>query len=353
MDTPKACILVTGGAGYIGSHTIIELFQSGVESVISVDNYSTSDPVSYERIEAVCGKRPISYLVDLTEYADLEAIFEKHPNISGIIHFAAHKSVGESVEKPLLYYRNNIDSLLNILELAAEFNVKSFIFSSSCTVYGQPEKFPVDENTPLLEPESPYGYTKVAGERIIRDFSAVEKNIKFVLLRYFNPVGAHISGLIGEPQEQKPNNLTPLITMTAAGILPQLTVYGADYPTRDGTCIRDYIHISDIADAHVKALQYTLAEMTDFNLDIFNLGTGQGISVLEAIHAFEKVSGVKLNYKIGPRRNGDIAAIYSDSSKAEIKLGWRPSHTLEEMMASAWKWQQNLISQHATNTQKP
>jgi len=338
-----SCVLVTGGAGYIGSHTIIELFQSGVETVISIDNYTNSSAKSYERIETISGKKTIYYQTDLTHFNDLENVFKKHPGITGVIHFAALKAVGESVEKPLSYYRNNLVSLLNVLELSARYGVKSFIFSSSCTVYGEPKAYPVNESTPLLEPESPYGYTKSVGERIIKDFSLNQSDMKFVLLRYFNPVGAHPSGKIGELQEQKPNNLVPFITMTAAGLLPQLTVYGGDYPTRDGTCIRDYIHICDVAEAHVKALQYSATDMAGKQIDIFNLGSGKGISVLEAIQTFEKVADIKLNYIIGPRRAGDITAIYSDSSKADKILAWKPKYTLVDMMLSAWKWQKNLL----------
>lgn len=340
MESPQACILVTGGAGYIGSHTIIELFENGYENIISIDNYSTSSARTYERIEAVCGKKPVYYEVDLRDNKALEEVFQRHPEISGVIHFAAYKAVGESVEKPLMYYRNNLDSLLNILEMTEKYRVSSFIFSSSCTVYGETTEFPVNENTPLQETKSPYGYTKVAGERIIQDVANIEKRTKFVLLRYFNPVGAHISGLIGELQEQKSNNLVPFITMTAAGIYPELSVFGGDYPTRDGTCIRDYIHVSDVAAAHVKALAYA-SGMKEKTIDTFNLGSGEGVSVLEAIQAFEKASGEKLSYTIGPRRAGDIAAIYSDCSKAEQLLQWQPKYRIEEMMASAWKWQQN------------
>ncbi|MCG9912359.1 MAG: UDP-glucose 4-epimerase GalE [Flavobacteriales bacterium] len=342
MNKELSCVLVTGGAGYIGSHTIIELFNAGVQTVISVDNYSNSTEETYARIEAVCGKNPVHYEADISHPGHLKTICKAHPEIQGIIHFAALKAVGESVEKPLEYYRNNLDGLLHVLECVAEFQIKSFIFSSSCTVYGQTSVFPVNENTPLSEPESPYGYTKLAGERIIRDFAVIHPEIHCVLLRYFNPVGAHPSGLIGEIQLQKPNNLVPIITMSAAGILPAFSVHGNDYPTRDGTCIRDYVHVCDIADAHVKALRFSQSEVQTVNPEIFNLGSGEGVSVLEAIKAFERVNQLVLNYAIGPRRAGDISAIYSDSSKAEKQLQWKPAYTLDDMMASAWKWQQNL-----------
>lgn len=344
MDKASSSILVTGGAGYIGSHTVVELLNAGYASVISVDDYRNSGEATYDRIADVCGKKPLYYETDLTDRDALRHVFERHPEISGVIHFAALKAVGESVEKPLLYYRNNLNALLNLLELSAEFGVKSFIFSSSCTVYGQPETFPVNENTPLSEPESPYGYTKLAGERIIRDLARNKPDMRFVLLRYFNPVGAHVSGLIGELQLKNPNNLVPYITMVAAGILPRLTIHGGDYPTRDGTCIRDYIHVSDIADAHIKALEYAVDRMPGENVDVFNLGSGRGVSVLEAVQAFEAASGQALNYVIGPRREGDVTAIYSDSSKATRILGWTPKHDLADMMASAWKWQLQVLS---------
>jgi UDP-glucose 4-epimerase len=343
MNVPLSCVLVTGGAGYIGSHTIIELFAAGVQTVISVDNYLNSTPATYDRMEAVTGKKVIHYDADISHPGHLKAIFAKHPEIDGVIHFAALKAVGESVEKPMLYYRNNLDGLIQILDCVAEAGVKSFIFSSSCTVYGQPDSYPVDETTPLREPESPYGYTKLVGERMIRDFAASGNSCRFVLLRYFNPVGAHPSGLIGELQEQKPNNLVPIVTMSAAGILSEIVVHGGDYPTRDGTCIRDYIHVSDIADAHVKSLQYAAQSMSDGQVDIFNLGSGEGASVLEVLSAFERINGLKLNYRIGPRRPGDITAIFSDSSKAENTLGWKPRFGIDDMMRSAWKWQQHLL----------
>jgi UDP-glucose 4-epimerase len=343
MSKNVSCVLVTGGAGYIGSHTIIELLEAGVQTVISVDNYMNSTPDTYNRIKDVTGKSVVHYEADISHPGHLKAIFAKHPEIEGVIHFAALKAVGESVENPLLYYRNNLDGLIQILACVAEFGIKSFIFSSSCTVYGQPESYPVDETTLLREPESPYGYTKLAGERMIRDLAASGNPCRFVLLRYFNPVGAHPSGVIGELQEHKPNNLVPFVTMSAAGILPEIVVHGGDYPTRDGTCIRDYVHVSDIADAHVKALHFAAQSMDAGQVDVFNLGSGSGVSVLEVLSAFERVNGLRLNYRIGPRRPGDITAIYSDSSKAERVLGWKPRYGIEDMMQSAWKWQQHIM----------
>lgn len=339
MTKAKNTILVTGGAGYIGSHTIIELLNSNQFQVISVDNFINSSPKTFERIKKITGKDVINYDIDICKLDSFENVFIENPGISGIIHFAALKAVGESVEKPLLYFENNIGSLLNVLKSMKKFNITKLIFSSSCTVYGNIDKLPVNEHTPLSKAESPYGLTKVIGEQLIESFLQSNQNIKATILRYFNPVGAHLSGLIGEDPRNTPNNLVPIITQSASGKLGQVVVFGNDYPTRDGTCIRDYIHVSDIADAHVKAL----SKLTTFKdkLGTYNLGTGMGISVLEVINAFEKSSGKKLNYRIGPRRAGDVPAIYSDSSLAEKELGWKTQFSIDDMMLSAWKWEKN------------
>lgn len=339
MSSKNPLILITGGAGYIGSHTIIELLNSKQFRVISIDNFSNSSPATFERIKKITGEDVKNYNVDICGLAELEKVFAQHPDISGIIHFAALKAVGESVEKPLLYFNNNNGSLLNILKCMEKYHVPNIIFSSSCTVYGSISQLPVNEQTPLQKPESPYGLTKVMGEQIIESITNSNKAIKATILRYFNPVGAHMSGLIGEDPRNKPNNLVPLITQTVAGKIKELIVYGNDYPTRDGTCIRDYIHVSDIADAHVKALIEIINSPNNYS--IYNLGSGKGVSVLEVINAFERSTGKKINYKVGPRRPGDIAAIYSDSSLAEKKLNWKPKYPIEDMMLSAWKWQQN------------
>jgi UDP-glucose 4-epimerase len=335
-------ILVTGGAGYIGSHTIIELINSG-HKVISADNYINSSPDTYKRIKKITGKTVKHYNVDLCNLTLTKKIFIENPSIKGIIHFAALKSVPESVEKPLLYYRNNFVSLINIMECIKSFNIPNLIFSSSCSVYGNVKTLPVNENTPTGEVECPYAYTKLVGERMIQDFAAITPETKAVSLRYFNPVGAHDSGLNGELPLNKPNNLVPIITQTAIGKIKMMNVFGNDYKTRDGTCVRDYIHVSDIADAHVKALKFINEGRQDSNYSLFNLGSGNGVTVLEAIKAFEKISKKKLNYKFAPRRSGDVAAIYSDSSKALKLLNWKPKHTIESMMDTAWKWEQNLI----------
>ena len=337
--TKKNTVLVTGGAGYIGSHTIIELLETTNYNIVSIDNYSNSSPGTFDKIEKITGKRVINHSVDLCNKSDLEKVFEKEEAIIGIIHFAAFKAVGESVENPQKYYHNNINSLLNILDCCIKYGVKNFIFSSSCSVYGNIDQLPVKEETPLGKAESPYAYTKQAGEEIIKDYAKANALLQTIALRYFNPVGAHISGLIGESSINKPNNLVPIITNTAIGKIKEMTVYGNDYPTRDGTCIRDYVHVSDIANAHIKALQYLIDRKNNSNFSIFNLGTGNGVSVLEAIAAFEKVSGKKLNYSIGPIRKGDVSAIYSDNSLTEKTLNWSPKYNLEEMMSSAWKWE--------------
>lgn len=333
----KRTVLVTGGAGYIGSHTIIELLNSGYH-VISADAFFTSSPKAYQQVKLITGKDIRTYELDLCDIHRFDEIFAEN-KIDGVIHFAAFKAVGESVELPLKYYHNNIESLVNLLELCRKYKTPHVIFSSSCSVYGNIEKLPVDENTPLPDAESPYAHTKQIGEVMIQDVCKRYKDFNAISLRYFNPVGAHESGKIGEWPINKPNNLVPLITGTAIGKYPELTVFGGDYPTRDGTNIRDYIHVSDIAMAHVQALDHLFAGKNKTNYDVFNLGSGNGVSVLEAISAFEKVSGKKLNYKIGNRRPGDVVAVYSDSSKAEKLLGWKCKHDINSMMKTAWEWE--------------
>jgi len=327
-------ILVTGGAGYIGSHTIIELLENTDCEVISADNYCNSTAKTFERIKEITGKTVKNYTIDLCDGAAVKKMMDENKDIDGIIHFAAFKSVPESVEKPLLYYHNNIVSLINILA----YRIPNFIFSSSCSVYGNIEKLPVNEAT-SLNAISPYGYTKQIGERLITDFTHSNARVKAVLLRYFNPVGAHVSGKIGEVPLQRPANLVPVITQTAIGKMNETTVFGNDYNTRDGSCIRDYVHVSDIARAHVDALSYLGKNKNAPSCSTFNLGTGSGVSVLEMINTFEKVSGTKLNYRIGARREGDVASIYSDSSLANKTLGWAPKYSLDDMMLSAWKWE--------------
>src|SRR5664279_2185205 len=333
-------ILVTGGCGYIGSHTIVDLMENGFE-VICVDNNSRSNPRILEGVQKITGKKIKNYKVDLCNLDDSFAIFHENPDIAGIVHFAAFKSVGESVENPLMYFENNLMSLINLLKCVQEFNIANFVFSSSCTVYGNTTEIPVTETTPPRPAESPYGYTKQMGEQIINEFSK-SSDSKCILLRYFNPVGAHPSVLIGELPVGRPSNLVPAITQTAIGKLPQMQVYGDDYPTRDGSCVRDYIHVSDIAHAHTLALQYLINKKNTSPCEIFNLGTGNGFTVLEVIHSFEKVSGVALNYIIGPRRPGDVIAIYANNSLAKEKLNWLPKYSLDEMMSSAWKWELKL-----------
>jgi UDP-glucose 4-epimerase len=333
-------ILVTGGCGYIGAHTIVDLVENGFE-VISADNNSRSKEGIFKGVELITGKKIKNYKVDLCIYDDTYAVFQENPDIKGIIHFAAYKSVGESVEKPLLYFENNLNSLINILKCAEEFNVPYFVFSSSCTVYGNPDNIPVTEATPQKPAESPYGATKQMGEQIVEE-AVKSTNLKAVLLRYFNPVGAHPSINIGEVPIGKPANLVPAITQTAIGKLPLMQVYGNDYPTKDGSCVRDYIHVSDIAHAHTLALHYLDKEKNKTSCEVFNLGTGDGFTVLEVIKTFEKVSGVKLNYQLGPRRAGDVVAIYANNEKAKQELGWSTKYTLEDMMATAWKWERRL-----------
>lgn len=332
-------ILVTGGAGYIGSHTLIELINQGYKNIISVDNYSNSDESTYARVKEITGVSVKKYTIDLTDKKSCNQLFEEE-KIESIIHFAAYKSVPESVENPLAYYHNNLGSLVNILDCCREYSCNQLIFSSSCSVYGNSKELPVTEETVLSKPESPYAQTKFIGEQILMDAVKAYSNLRVVILRYFNPVGAHKTGLNGEPASEMPNNLVPYITQTAAGLKEQLQIFGGDYNTKDGTCVRDYIHVSDIADAHILALSY-LSKM-DKQIDILNLGTGNGVSVLEVVKSFEKVNNLSLNYAIVDRRDGDVEAVYANNSKAKKLLGWNPKFGLEEMMKSAWKWQLHL-----------
>jgi len=333
-------ILVTGGCGYIGSHTIVDLIDNGHE-VISIDNLSRGFQELLLGVNAIIGKTIKNYNIDLCNLEDLGAVFEENPDIEGIIHFAAYKSVPESVEKPLLYFRNNLTSLLNILQCAKEYEVRHFVFSSSCSVYGNTDVLPVTESVPFQNAESPYARTKQMGENICEHFSVANPGFKIILLRYFNPVGAHESCLIGEYNEA-PENLVPVITKTAIGIRPKMTVFGTDYDTRDGSCIRDYIHVSDIAHAHTLAINKSIEGSLDSDCEVFNLGTGNGVSVLELITAFEKTAHIKLNFEIGPRRPGDVISIYANSQKAKNKLGWKPKYDVDKMMETAWRWEKHL-----------
>ena len=334
-------ILVTGGAGYIGSHTILEVLERTDWQVISADNFLRSSPATFERIKNISGKEIKNYNTDLCDAESTRKIFSENPDIKGVIHFAALKSVPESVKHPDLYFNNNNGSLKNILDCLKEFKINNFIFSSSCAVYGNIDKLPVNEETPLQEAQSPYAQTKKDGEKILTQFSKENPGIHSIALRYFNPVGAHISGKTGETPIGRPDNVVPAITQTANGKLPEFNVFGNDYKTRDGSCVRDYIHVSDIANAHVMALRSLFEEKIKNNFEIINLGSGNGVTVLEAIKAFEKASGKKLNYKIAPRRAGDVEAIYSDSSKAKKMLDWLPKYNIDQMMETAWKWEVN------------
>ncbi len=336
-------VLVAGGAGYIGSHTVVELLRLHDYEVIIIDNFIKSRPESLTWIEKASGKKPLAhYPLDICNEELLETVFKQNPDIQTVIHFAALKSVPESVEQPLWYYKNNLNSLLNLLKMSQNYGVESFIFSSSCSLYGNVSQLPVNESTPLSVCESPYAHTKLAGEEIIRAFSQ-HANFKSISLRYFNPVGADKSGEIGEAPIDRANNVLPVITQTASGLRESMTVFGCDYPTRDGSCIRDYIHVSDIARAHILAMRYSLTNQNN-KYDVFNLGSGTGVSVLELIKAFERVTGIKVNYKIGQRREGDVSAIYSDCQKAERLLGWLPENGIDQMVESAWKWQLKLNS---------
>lgn len=333
-------VLVTGGCGYIGSHTIVDLVDNGFD-VISIDNLSNADESSLAGIHKITGKRVQNYKVDLCDLEKTRQVFEKNQGLVGIIHFAALKSVEESVFQPLRYFHNNNESLINVLQCAQEFGVPNIIFSSSCSVYGNADELPVTEETPFKEAECPYARTKQMGEKIIEDFTKVASGVKAILLRYFNPAGAHESALIGESPRNKATNLVPVITETAIGKRDSMTVFGSDYDTRDGSCIRDYVHVMDLANAHTKCLQYLLENKNIKPCEIFNVGLGEGATVLEAVHAFEKVAGQKLNYVIGPRRAGDVVAIYSDIKKASERLAWKPSRNIEIIMETAWAWEQS------------
>lgn len=334
----KKKILVTGGTGFIGSHTIIDLIEHGYEPV-SIDNGVNSNADVLEQVEKITGHKVKHYNIDLCDYAATENVFVEH-KFEGIIHFAALKAVGESVQQPIRYFKNNIDSLLNVLQCALEHQVANFIFSSSCTVYGNVETSPVTEDTPMQEAASPYGRTKQIGEQIIQD-SLKNTNTQAILLRYFNPAGAHPSGLMGEAPSNTAQNLVPVITETAIGKRSSMTVYGSDYYTKDGSCVRDYIHIMDLAHAHTLALEYLLAGKQDQQVDIYNLGIGEGVTVFEIIKAFEKASNLKLDYKVGPRREGDVVSIFANYTKAKQNLGWTPQYGVDEIMETAWTWEKN------------
>lgn len=332
-------ILVTGSCGYIGSHTVVDLLNNGYE-VISLDNYINSSPDALLGIESITGKKPTHYSVDLCDLTSLDDVISQHQDITGIIHFAALKSVNESVEKPLLYYHNNLTGLTNLLKVVSKYNINNFIFSSSCSVYGQAKELPVTELTELQTAQCPYAYTKQIGEIIIKDICNVNPQFNSIILRYFNPAGAHSSILIGESPINPANNLVPVITETAIGKRNDLTVFGNDYQTIDGTCIRDYIHVVDIARAHTVALKYILEGKNGENYEIYNLGAGVGLSVLQVVNRFEELTGIKLNYKIGPRREGDVEAVYADNKLAEEKLNWTPQLNIDNILTTAWNWEQ-------------
>jgi len=334
-------ILVTGGLGFIGSHTVVELQNEGFE-VLIIDDLSNSSLDVITGIEKISGKKPHFEQIDLKVKSEVQNFFKKHKDIRGVIHFAASKAVGESVEKPLLYYENNINTLVYVLQEMGKLNHQKFIFSSSCTVYGQADKLPINEDAPIKAAESPYGNTKQIGEEIIKDTCRANNKLKSIVLRYFNPIGAHPSAEIGELPMGVPQNLVPYITQTAIGMRDKLSVFGGDYHTEDGTCIRDYIHVVDLAKAHVVALQRLLDKKNKSDYEVFNLGTGKGSSVLEVIKSFEKVSNKKLNYKIVGRREGDITSAYADTTRANNVLGWKTELTLDDAMASAWKWEQKI-----------
>jgi len=334
-------VLVTGGLGFIGSHTVVELQNKGYDVVI-IDNLSNSSTNVIDGIVKITGKKPLFENLDLRDKQRVGDFFSKHKDIEGVIHFAASKAVGESVKDPLLYYENNINTLVYILQQLTQLKSKNFIFSSSCTVYGQADKLPITEDAPVKPAESPYGNTKQVGEEVIRDTCRAYKGLNAIALRYFNPIGAHPSTEIGELPIGVPQNLVPYITQTAIGLREQLSVFGDDYPTSDGTCVRDYIHVVDIAKAHVIALERLIKNKTVSNFEVFNLGTGKGSTVLEVINSFEKVSGQKLNYKIVDRREGDVTAAYANTTYANDELGWKTESSLDDAMVSAWNWEKKI-----------
>lgn len=331
-------VLVTGGCGFIGSHTMVDLIDNGFD-VISIDNLSNADESALAGIKQITGKSVQNYAIDLCDLEATRKVFQEHSDLVGIIHFAALKSVGESVFQPLRYFDNNLNSLLNVLKCAKEFDVENIIFSSSCSVYGNTEVLPVTEDTPFQEAECPYARTKQMGEQMLRDFVVPNKNMKTIALRYFNPAGAHETAIIGESSRNPPTNLIPVITETAIGKRESMTVFGHDYDTRDGSCVRDYIHVMDLANAHTKCLEFLIKGKNADNFEVFNVGIGDGVTVLEAINAFEKVSGKKLNYTVGDRRPGDVVAIYANPEKSESTLEWKPKRGIEEIMKSAWDWE--------------
>jgi UDP-glucose 4-epimerase len=334
-------VLVTGGCGFIGSHTLVSLINNGYD-VISIDDNSRSTTATLDGVEAITGVKVKNYKVDLCDFEKTKAVFAEHSDISGVIHFAAYKSVGESVSVPLMYHRNNLNGLINVLECVKEFGVKTFVFSSSCSVYGNIEYLPVTEDTPFKEAECPYARTKQIGEFIIRDFAKANPNTNSMVLRYFNPAGAHPSGKLGEISWGNPIYLVPVITDTALGKRDKMIVFGNDYDTRDGSCVRDFIHVMDLSDAHTNALEFANNDKGETNCEVFNLGIGEGVTVLEAILAFEKVSGMKLNYEIGARRDGDVVAIYAEPTKAFEVLGFTPKYNIEDIMSSAWEWDRKM-----------
>jgi len=336
-------IVVSGGLGFIGSHVVVELQNEGYE-VIIIDNLSNSSKEVLKGITGITGVEPVFMEFDLREKEAVSDFFKNHSDIEGVIHFAASKAVGESVQLPLLYYENNLASLIYLLKELEQLATANFIFSSSCTVYGQADELPITEAAPTKEAESPYGNTKQIGEEIIRDTAKVSKKLNAIALRYFNPIGAHESAKIGELPIGTPQNLVPFITQTGIGIREQLSVFGDDYPTQDGTCIRDYIHVVDLAKAHVAALKRLIEKNNSDSYEVFNIGTGKGSSVLEVIHAFEEVSGQKLNYKIVDRREGDITAAYADTTKANQVLGWKSQYNLKDALLSAWNWEKKIRS---------